>query len=367
MSAPSNRSRTSNPAYRDLPAPTRVYIDLTHLGRHVTGLERVSIEQFEKVDFEAAEIHHVRAYGSVSMVLRQQVWLPILALMNPRATFVFPGFPPSPIFALMPARVVMYVHDLFLITRPADLGTKARLYMAWPFALAVSRLRHFLVNSEKTAAELTPFARQDASISLYRPSVRNVFGLEARTRAADRRHEKRPLRLVSLGTVEPRKNYPAAVAILEALAGHGHPDAELHIIGRPGWGDAADAIAGHPRIKVHGYLPAEDVKRVFEEADVYLCTSHDEGLGLPLLEAQYAGLPIVAPDKPVFREVLGASGTFIETSAPDMAATGIAEMTREPGWRERAASAARTNVERWNAQAASDATRARSMFARPLS
>ena len=30
------------------PAPTRVFIDLTHLGRHVTGIERVSIEQFEK-------------------------------------------------------------------------------------------------------------------------------------------------------------------------------------------------------------------------------------------------------------------------------------------------------------------------------
>ena len=54
------------------------------------------------------------------------------------------------------------------------------------------------------------------------------------------------------------------------------------------------------------------MKRVLEAADVYLCTSHDEGLGLPLLEAQFAGLPIVAPDKPVFREVLAGSGTFID-------------------------------------------------------
>ena len=121
------------------------------------------------------------------------------------------------------------------------------------------------------------------------------------------------MKLVSLGTVEPRKNYQAAVAVLDSIRARLDAAAELHIIGRAGWGDAGAAIASHPGVVVHGYLPADGVKRVLEAADVYLCTSHDEGLGLPLLEAQFAGLPIVAPDKPVFREVLAGSGTFIES------------------------------------------------------
>ena len=157
----------------------RVYLDLTHLGRHVTGIERVTIEQFEKVAFEGADVHHVRSKGVLTMILAQQLWLPLLALLHPRAIFVFPGFPPSPFFRLVRERVVMYVHDLFLLTRRQDLGRKAKLYMAWPFGVAVKGLKHFLVNSEKTRAELEPFVSADADIGLYRPAVRNVFALSS--------------------------------------------------------------------------------------------------------------------------------------------------------------------------------------------
>ncbi|MBX9926923.1 MAG: glycosyltransferase [Hyphomicrobiaceae bacterium] len=348
-------------------ARPKVYIDLTHLGRHVTGLERVSIEQFETVTFEGADVHHVRAKGSgkmmiVSMILRQQLWLPLLALLNPRATFVFPGFPPSPVFALIPHRVVMYVHDLFLITRRSDLGLKARLYMAPAFKIAVGKLTRFLVNSEKTRAELAPFIRPGATIDLYRPAVRNVFALDAANRT-NPSASRTPLKLVALGTVEPRKNYTAAVRILEALAQDGHPDAELHIVGRSGWGDAVAHVANHPRVIVHGYLAAAEVKSVLESADIYLCTSHDEGLGLPLLEAQYAGIPVVAPDQPVFREVLATSGVFIDPADANAAAATIASLVARPGWRETHAIASTANVARWNGFATDDTQRAITMFA----
>jgi glycosyltransferase involved in cell wall biosynthesis len=342
--------------------PVRVYLDLTHLGRHVTGIERVSIEQFEKVAFDGAEIVPVRSTGVASMVLRQQFFMPLLALRHPRALFVFPGFPPSPLFSLIRERVYMYVHDTFLITRTADLSTKARLYMAPQFRVAVGRLKNFVVNSEKTRADLAVHTACDAIITLYRPSVANHFGLEAGSRSL-RLDAPRPLRLVSLGTVEPRKNYGAALAIVDCLAKKLEGGVELHIIGRTGWGDDAARISAHPAVTVHGYLESADVKRVIENADVYLCTSHDEGLGLPLLEAQFAGLPVVAPDQPVFREVLGASGTLIDTAAPDQASDAILSLISKSGWRAAHATAATTNVAAWNARAAHDFTAAKLMFA----
>ena len=335
------------------PTPVRVYLDLTHLRRHVTGIERVSIEQFEKVAFDGAEIVPVRSRGVASMVLRQQILLPLLALLHPRALFVFPGFPPSPLFSLIRERVFLYVHDTFLITRTADLSRKARLYMAPQFRFAVGRLKHFLVNSEKTRADLLTHAAHDAIITLYRPSVANHFALEPGPRSS-RLDAPRPLRLVSLGTVEPRKNYGAALAIVDELAKKQDGGVELHIIGRTGWGDDAARISCHPAVTVHGYLESQDVKRVIENADLYLCTSHDEGLGLPLLEAQFAGLPVIAPDQPVFREVLGTSGTFIDSSAPDDAASTILSLISEPGWRAAYATTATTNVAAWNARTAQD-------------
>ena len=340
----------------------RVYLDLTHLGRHVTGIERVSIEQFERVSFEGAELVPVRSSGVLSMVVRQQVLLPLYALLHPTALFVFPGFPPSPFFTLVRHRVVMYVHDTFLITRKSDLSTKARLYMAPQFRRAAKHLQNFLVNSGKTRDDLAQFARPGASIGLYRPGVKNVFDLSADTRAA-RAARPGPLRLISLGTVEPRKNYAAALAILDRLRATTHPKAELHIIGRAGWGPGADLISSHPGTKLLGYLSGEEVKKRMDEADLYLCTSHDEGLGLPLLEAQYAGLPVIAPDQPVFREVLGASGTFITPPDPAAAAAKIAELMSAPNWRANSAAAALANVMRWNALAADDLDNAKRVFA----
>lgn len=345
------------------PERTRVYLDLTHLGRHVTGIERIAIEQFEKVDFTGAEVIPVRSAGTLSLIFKQQVLLPLLALLHPHALFAFPGFPPSPLLALFaPSRIYWYIHDLFLITRRADLGTKARLYMAPPFAFAVKRLRHFQVNSEKTATELAPFVRTDADVRLYRPSVRNIFNLTAAGRAA-RTATPRPLKIATLGTVEPRKNYGAAPPILDELEKLGFPGAQLHVIGREGWGDAKAALQNHPRVTIHGYLEAAQVKALLEDADLYLCTSHDEGLGLPLLEAQYAGLPVVAPQKAVFREVLDNSGIFIDPADPAAAAATISAVLHTPYWRETTATAAVANVARWNEAAASDTRSAAQMFA----
>jgi glycosyltransferase involved in cell wall biosynthesis len=343
-------------------AKSVVFLDLTHVGRHVTGIERVAIEQFEKVDFEGADVRAIKACGVAAMVLKQQVLLPLLALLHPKARFIFPGFPPSPLFAFCARRVTLYIHDTFLLTRRADLSAKARLYMAPQFAFAVRRLKNFLVNSRKTATELKPFARADADIRLYRPRVANHFGLDASARSAMPLTPS-PLKLVSLGTIEPRKNYKAAVAILDAVRARFDGAAELHIIGRAGWGNEAEAVARHPGVVVHGYLPPEDVKRVLEAADVYLCTSHDEGLGLPLLEAQFAGLPVVAPDKPVFREVLADSGTFIDTAQPEAAAEAIIDLISQSNWRQGQALAGTRNVERWNKLAEQDLAAVRSAFA----
>lgn len=343
-------------------AKVRVYLDLTHLGRHVTGIERVSIEQFEKVAFDDADLVPVRSNGLLSMIWRQQVLLPLLALLRPSARFIFPGFPPSPLFALARRRVYMYVHDTFLITRRADLSTKARLYMAPQFAIAVRRLKNFLVNSEKTAADLAIHVAADAHIALYRPAVGNVFGLDAARRMTAPRRDG-PLRLVTLGTIEPRKNYAAAAAILDHLQTTIPGGAELHIIGRSGWGEDGERIARHRGVTVHGYLPADDVRRILEDGDVYLCTSHDEGLGLPLLEAQFAGLPVVAPDQPVFREVLGTSGVFIDPSQPMAAADQISALMASAEQRAVHADKARANVGRWNAIARGDLAAAQRIFA----
>jgi glycosyltransferase involved in cell wall biosynthesis len=327
-----------------------IYVDHTHLGRHVTGLERITSELFSPAALAPLKVVPVTAQGTRQMVTTQTFGLPMrLAASN--SILLCPGFPPSPLLRPFASRVLPYIHDIFLLSRPADLNRRARLYMATPFRLTLRSYPRFLANSSDTRQKLAAHCRPDATITLYRPPVRNVFDLESEERAMRETH---PLRLVALGTVEPRKNLVAAARIASALRAQGFPGATLDIVGRPGWGDDWRTLLTFPGVTLHGYQPSSHVKQLLHDADIFISTSHDEGLGLPLLEAQYGGLPIVAPDAPIFREVLDASGIFVDPADPAAAAGRIAAALSDRQWRSRYVVFAARNLRRWNALANAD-------------
>lgn len=329
-----------------------IYVDNTHLGRHVTGLERVTLELFSPAALAPLEIAPVTARGTRQMLTTQTLGLP-MRLAASSSILLCPGFPPSPLLRPFASRVLPYIHDDFLLTRSADLNWRARLYMAAPFRLALRHYPRFLANSSDTRRKLAAHCRSDAEITLYRPPVRNVFGLDSKARA-EREALPRPLRLVALGTVEPRKNFCAAATVVSALRAQGFSGATLDIVGRQGWGDEWRLLETIPGVTLHGYQAGDRVAELLGGADLFVCTSHDEGLGLPLLEAQYAGLPIIAPDAAIFREVLGDSGVYIDPTEPVSAATKITSILSDPGWRARYVALADQNLRRWNHLAGGD-------------
>lgn len=329
-----------------------IYVDHTHLGRHVTGLERITLELFSPEALAPLDIIPVTARGTGCMIAAQTIGLP-LRLTQSSSILLCPGFPPSPLLRPFATRVIPYIHDVFLLSRRSDLNRRARLYMAEPFKIAVRNYPRFFVNSIDTKRKLAAHCRPDAEIVLYRPPVRNVFNLSSIGRS-DRIKKESALRLITLGTVEPRKNFVAAAKILTALRERGFADATLEIVGRRGWGDDWHMLETCPGVILHGYQPAERVNQILQDADAFICTSHEEGLGLPLLEAQYAGLPIIAPDDAIFREVLDQSGLFIDPTDVASSANRITEALSAPDWRSFYSAHGTENLARWNALAASD-------------
>ncbi len=329
-----------------------VYVDHTHLGRHVTGLERITLELFSPETLAPLDVTPVTARGTARMIATQTFGLP-LRLADSSSILLCPGFPPSPLLKPFAERIIPYIHDIFLLSRRADLNRRARLYMAPSFKFAVQNYPRFLVNSADTKRKLAAHCRPDADITLYRPPVRNVFDLHPDV-CIGQIGKAGQLRLVALGTVEPRKNFVAAAKILAALRERGFSDATLDIVGRRGWGDDWDILEKSPGVILHGYQSGERVREILHGASVFICTSHEEGLGLPLLEAQYAGLPIVAPRAAIFREVLDQSGIFIDPNDPAAAASAITAALSEPAWRTSFASRGAENLARWNALASSD-------------
>lgn len=331
-----------------------ITVDYTHVGRHLSGIERITTEQFNGVVLSPLRIRTYRAFHNrLGIVAAQMIGLPLHAIRNRSDIYVFPGFPPSPYFSLLCDRSVLFVHDLFLLTRPTDLNFSAKHYLAPMFSLAVRKFRYFLTNSETTAKKLRRYCDPASIIVLYRPYIRNVFGLALRDRL-DRPSDPSKLRIVSIGTIEPRKNFVGAANICEALSRRLGRQIELNIIGRVGWGEDIRLLRGRSNVILHGYLDDADARPIIESADLLLCTSHEEGLCLPLIEAQYSGISVVAPNNGVFREVLGVSGIFINATSPECAAAEIADAITMPDWRSRYAVGAAANIKRWNKLAEND-------------
>ncbi len=119
-------------------------------------------------------------------------------------------------------------------------------------------------------------------------------------------YQARPFLMV--GTLEPRKGYRAALDAyaLYRQAGGCRP---LVIVGRRGWKEL-DILARMETVvaasgSVFFYDDASDTElgALYQYAGALIFASHYEGFGLPLVEAMHMGVPVIASDIPVFREI----------------------------------------------------------------
>lgn len=131
-----------------------------------------------------------------------------------------------------------------------------------------------------------------------------------------------------VGTVEPRKGHAQALNAFEALWADGHT-LNLVIVGKPGWlvDDLIERIRSHPEngtklFWLHG-ASDECLEDLYRRATCLLAASEGEGFGLPLIESARRGLPILARDLPVFREVAGDAAYYFAGNSDDALSVSI--------------------------------------------
>ncbi len=132
-----------------------------------------------------------------------------------------------------------------------------------------------------------------------------------------------PSYIVFVGSLEPRKDLRTLLAA-HALV----PDAPpLVLVGPPGWGEQVD-MSG---CITTGYLTDDRLRSVVAGAAALVLPSRDEGFGLPALEALAAGVPVVASDLPVLREVGGDVVSYAAVGDPEAFAGALEQVLRSPG------------------------------------
>jgi glycosyltransferase involved in cell wall biosynthesis len=124
--------------------------------------------------------------------------------------------------------------------------------------------------------------------------------------------------ILFLGTIEPRKNIEGLIeAFSLAKAKYsGLKDLYLVIAGEVGWKHknvfkTAALSQFKDQIKFIGYIPQDDKPALYNLAQTFIFPSFYEGFGLPALEAQACGTPVISASDSSLIEILSDSGFFI--------------------------------------------------------
>lgn len=149
-----------------------------------------------------------------------------------------------------------------------------------------------------------------------------------------------PVVILSLGTIEPRKNQ---VKLLEAFnrycARLGARPAELHLSGHvhPAVGqDIARLAKANPPIKLHGYLQDDEVAALYRRAHFTAFVSEAEGYGLPIAESLWQGIPCLSANFGSMAEIAVNGGCHtVDTRSVTAIEDGLARLIEDGATRDR--------------------------------
>ena len=74
-----------------------------------------------------------------------------------------------------------------------------------------------------------------------------------------------------------------------------------------------DQLGVRDRIAMLGEVPYDRLAELYRQADLFVCPSYSESFGHPMLEAMSSGVPVVAANLPVHREICGEASLYFDT------------------------------------------------------
>jgi glycosyltransferase involved in cell wall biosynthesis len=239
---------------------------------------------------------------------------------------------------LAPCPVVVTIHDLSFIRLPALFRPVNRLYLTVLTRLSARCAQRLIAVSLHAAAETTRLLGvPQERIDVVYHGVDPVFRpLPADQVAAFRRRQGMPDRFVLfVGTLEPRKNL---VRLVEAFARIRDGRTRLVLAGGKGWlyGELFARVEGlglQGEVVFPGYVNNDDLYLWYNAATALAYPSVYEGFGLPVLEAQACGTPVLTSDVSSLPEAAGDAALLVDPYDVEALATGLGRMLTDESLR----------------------------------
>jgi glycosyltransferase involved in cell wall biosynthesis len=303
--------------YRSAGVHQYIYYLLRHLGQVNDGMHYTVLlgegALPADVGLTALQSRWLTSRAPVRVLWEQfvQPW----ALQRIRADLVHgPAFV-GPLLSSCP--VVVTIHDLSFIRFPKLFRPASRFYLAVLTRLSARRARRLIAVSAHTARESTrllnvPPERIDVVYHGVDPAFRPLPVDEV---SSFRECRGLPERFVLfVGTLEPRKNL---VRLVEAFARVRDGKVGLVLVGGRGWlydelFARVESLGLDDEVIFADYVMGDELPIWYNAATVVAYPSVYEGLGLPVLEAQACGTPVLTSNVSSLPEAAGDAALMVD-------------------------------------------------------
>lgn len=221
-------------------------------------------------------------------------------------------------------KTVVTVHDVIFLKHPEYWAGNLGRYYARRVKIAVQNAKKIIVDSEATKKDLIELLNvpenkikvvylgsSDKFKSFNRITEKDII-LQKTSQYLDPRYQY----ILSVGTIEPRKNFEAIVRAFALLPLQIKNRYRIALIGSNGWkNEALSQIIYDSNLKEKvvfpGFIPDTDLPYIYNRADVFVYPSLAEGFGLPVLEAMASGLPVITSNNSSLPEVVEKAGLLV--------------------------------------------------------
>ncbi len=259
-----------------------------------------------------------------------------------------------PLASRLPKSVVT-VHDLGFQALPNSHTFRQRLYLKWSTAWSTSVASMVIAVSQATAADVLRYYVDEPH------KVRVVYEAaydwnppqQPEIDAVQQKYElNRPYALY-VGTIQPRKNVARMIDAYSLIVEKEKVQWDLVLAGGAGWlsepiFDLVKASRFAARIHLTGYLPEADLPGLLAGALFFCYPSLFEGFGLPVLEAQTAGVPVLTAYSSSLPEVAGDAAILVDPTDVDAIADAMLRISQDETLRQRLIDAGYENVKRFS-------------------
>ena len=239
-------------------------------------------------------------------------------------------------------RRVITIHDLTFLHYPELLTNESRRYYNDQIQWAAETADAIAVDSFATRQDVIELLsvppQKVTAVHLAANPLYSQDVSQDEITAVLQRHNLAPGFLLSVGTLEPRKNLPFLFQVYARLRREKNFKAPLVLVGKHGWlyEEIYQAIARldlEPYVMHIDSLTDKELRALYYAAAALVTPSLYEGFGLPALEAQHCGCPAVVSNRGSLPEIVGEQGLIISLEDEDGWVNSLAEVSADEALR----------------------------------